>query len=277
LKEKDSILTVKITPSRSALDTGWSEIIAHRELLFFLTFRDIKVRYKQTVLGVLWVVLQPVLTTAIIALIFSSFARFESLGAPYPLFVLSGMIVWLFVHTAVTMASNSLVANTNLVTKVYFPRLIVPLASALACLFDLLITLPILAVVMVYYGVFPSLSLLFAPVFLLLAVIQTAAIGVFFSALNVRFRDVKFALPFGLQVWMISSPLFYPASLIPGQWRLVFALNPLTGIVEGWRSALFGTPFDWQLIGVSCASIIVLVLIALLVFRRMEDDFADTI
>lgn len=225
----------------------------------------------------MWVVLQPVITTAILTVLFSNFARFETKDVPYPLFALSGLMIWLFVHTSITMASNSFVSNTNLVTKVYFPRLIVPFAATLAGIIDLFFSLILLVILMIYYGSAPNLQILFAPLFLILAIVQTVAFGTLFSALNVRFRDVKFALPFALQVWMIASPVFYPASILSENRRLIFAVNPLVGILEGFRASLFGTEFDWQVIGVSCASIAILVLLALFVFKRMEDDFADLI
>lgn len=269
------ITTIK--PKKSWVSLDLKEIWAYRELLYFLTLRDVKIRYKQTAIGILWVVLQPIITTAIFTVLFSNFARFETKDIPYPLFALSGLMIWLFVHTAITMASNSFVANTNLVTKVYFPRLIVPFAATLAGITDLFFSLFILVILMVYYGISISWQLFFAPLFLLLAIIQTVAFGTLFSALNVRFRDVKFALPFALQVWMIVSPIFYPSSILSEKWRLIFAINPLVGILDGFRSALFGKQFDWQVIGISCASILFLVILSLFIFKRMEDDFADLI
>jgi lipopolysaccharide transport system permease protein len=266
-----------IEPSRLLKSLDLPDMWRHRELLYFLTLRDVKLRYKQTAIGVLWVILQPVITTAIFTVLFSNFARFDTRDVPYPLFALSGLMIWLFVHTSITMASNSFVSNTNLVTKVYFPRLIVPFAATLAGITDLFFSLLLLAIMMVYYGAVPHLQILLAPVFLILAVIQTMAFGTLFAALNVRFRDVKFALPFALQVWMIVSPIFYPATMLSEKWRLVFAINPLVGILEGFRASLFGQPFDWRTIGVSCASIVVLVLLSLFIFKRMEDDFADLI
>jgi lipopolysaccharide transport system permease protein len=277
LKKTEQIQTTLIEPSRGLFGLDIAEIWLHRELIYFLTLRDLKVRYKQTAIGVLWVLLQPVITTAILTVIFSSFARFDSAGVAYPVFVLSGIVLWLFVYTAVTMTSNSFVNNTNLVTKVYFPRLIVPLSSTLASAFDLLISLPILALLMVYYGVVPSWQIVLVPLFIALTFIQTGALGILFSALNVKYRDVKFALPFFLQIWMLASPIFYPASLLSDRSRLIFAINPLTGVIEGFRSSLFGTPYDWPVIGVSCLSILVIVIVSLLVFNRMEDDFADLI
>lgn len=277
LTEETATQITYIKPKKSWLSLDLREIWTYRELLYFLTWRDVKIRYKQTAIGVLWVILQPLITTAIFTVLFSNFARFETKDVPYPLFALSGLMIWLFVHTSITMASNSFVSNTNLVTKVYFPRLIVPFAATLAGITDLFFSLIILVVLMIYYGTAPTLHILLAPLFLILAIVQTVAFGMLFSALNVRFRDVKFALPFALQVWMIVSPIFYSSSMLSEKWRLIFAVNPLVGILEGFRSALFGTSFDWQVIGVSCASILVLVLLSLFVFKRMEDDFADLI
>jgi len=267
----------KIKPSDGWLRFDLKDVWAYRELLYFLTWRDVKIRYKQTAIGVLWAILQPVLTTAIFTILFSNFARFQTDAVPYPLFALSGLMIWLFVHNSITMASNSFVSNRNLVTKIYFPRLIVPLAATFAGLIDLLFSFALLVVLMIYYGVNLSWQIALAPFFLLLAILQTVAFGTFFSALNVRFRDVKFALPFALQVWMLSSPIFYPSNILSEKWRLVFALNPLTGILEGFRAALFGTKFDWTVIAISSASILFLIFFSLFVFKRMEDDFADLI
>jgi lipopolysaccharide transport system permease protein len=275
MTESTEVTYIRPGGSVASLDVG--EIWKYRELLYFLTLRDIKIRYKQTLIGVAWVVLQPVLTTAIFTVIFSTFARFDTKSVPYPLFALSGLGLWLFVQTSISLASNSFVNNTSLITKVYFPRLIVPLAAALATLFDLLFSLAILVILMFYFGVAPTTQIIAAPLFVFLTLVLAVAFGTLFSALNVRFRDVKFALPFMLQVWMIASPIFYPASLLSEKWRLVFALNPLTGILEGFRSALFGLPFDWQLIGVSCASLAVLTLLSFFIFKKMEDKFADLI
>lgn len=269
--------TTTIEPGGHLASLHLGEVWKYRELLYFLTVRDIKIRYKQTLIGVTWAVLQPVLTTAIFTVIFSRFARFDTANVAYPLFALSGLIIWLFVHNSVSLASSSFVNNTNLVTKVYFPRLIVPVAATLGALFDLVFGLLILVGMMIYFGVSPTSQLLLSPLFILLGLGVAIAFGILFSALNVRFRDVKFALPFLLQVWMIASPIFYPTSLLSEKWRLVFALNPLTGILDGFRSSLFGSPFDWPVIGVSIASLVVLLLVSLFVFKSMEDSFADLI
>ena len=266
-----------IEPNRLLRNLELGELWRHRELLFFMIWRDVMIRYKQTIIGVTWAILQPVLTTAVFTVIFSNFAKFDTSDIPYPLFALSGVMMWLFVHTSITTASNSFVANTNLVTKVYFPRLILPVAATFAALTDLIFSVAIVILLMLYFGVMPTVQIVAAPLFLILAILLAGSLGTLFSALNVRFRDVKFALPFLLQIWMIASPIFYPSGLLTEKWRLVFAINPMTGILEGMRSSLFGTKFDWQVIGVSCVSIAVIAVISILVFKWMEDDFADIV
>lgn len=269
--------SVMIRPADSWLDFDWKELWNYRELLYFLTWRDIKVRYKQTIIGVLWAILQPVLTTAIFTVIFSQIARFESAKIPYSLYALSGLLLWLFVNNSITMASNSLISNTNLVTKIYFPRLLVPVAATLASLIDLALGFLLLVGMMIFYGVVPDWRFLLVPVFIFLTILLAVSLGTLFSALNVRFRDVKFALPFFLQVWMFLSPIFYLSDILSEKWRFIFAFNPLTGILDGFRGALFGTDFDWLAISTACASTVLLSVLALFVFKRMEDDFADLI
>ncbi len=278
--EKSAEITY-IKPAGAWLSLDLKDLWTYRELLYFLTWRDVKVRYKQTAIGVLWAVLQPVLTTAIFTVIFSTLARFESQRVPYPLFALSGFLVWLFIFNSISFAANSLVGNSNLVTKVYFPRLIVPVSATLSGLFDLLFSFAVLAALMVYYVsksmIVLSWQIALVPFFLTLAVLLAIGLGNLFSALNVRFRDVKFALPFGLQVWMFASPIFYPPEILSEKVRFILAFNPLTGILQGFRAALFAEPFDWLAIGISAAMTVVLMLVSLFVFKRMEDDFADMI
>jgi len=268
---------VKIKPGGSWLTLDLKDLWTYRELLYFLTLRDIKVRYKQTAIGVLWAILQPVLTTAIFTVIFSQFARLDSLPIPYPLFALSGLLLWLFVNSSISTASNSLISNTNLVTKIYFPRLIVPLAATLSGLIDFFLGFALLGGLMIYYGIGLTWQVVFAPIFIVLTITLALGFGTLFAALNVRFRDVKFALPFALQIWMFVSPIFYPASILSEKWRVVFAFNPLTGILEGFRAALFGGEFDLFAVGISIVMIFILILTSLFVFKRMEDDFADLI
>lgn len=278
--EKSAPITY-IKPSGSWLNLDLGGFWQYRELLYFLTWRDVKVRYKQTAIGVFWAVLQPVLTTAIFTVIFSAAARFETGGVPYPLFVLSGFTLWLFVFNSISFAANSLVGNANLVTKIYFPRLIVPIAATLSGLFDLLFSFGVLAALMIYYAaqnaIVLSWQIALAPVFAAMATMLAISLGTLFSALNVRFRDVKFALPFALQVWMFASPVFYPPEILSEKARFALAFNPLTGILHGFRAALFGERFDWLMIGISAAVMIALTLVSLFVFKRMEDDFADLI
>jgi len=278
--EKSTEITY-IKPTGGWLSLDLKDFWTYRELLYFLTWRDVKVRYKQTAIGVVWAILQPVLTTAIFTLIFSTVARFESQSVPYPLFALSGFLIWLFVFNSISFSANSLVGNSNLVTKIYFPRLIVPVSATLSGLFDLLFSFAVLAVLMIYYVFKGSLALswqiLSVPVFVLLAITLSISLGTLFSALNVRFRDVKFALPFALQVWMFASPIFYPPEILSEKVRFLLAFNPLTGILQGFRAALFGEKFDWLTIGISASVIVVLMFVSLFVFKRMEDDFADLI
>lgn len=279
-ENKNQITYIK--PGSAWFSLDLKDFWTYRELLYFLTWRDVKVRYKQTAIGILWAVLQPVLTTAIFTVIFSTIARFESPNVPYPLFALSGFMVWLFVFNSITFASNSLVGNSNLVTKIYFPRLIVPISATFGGLFDLIFSFAVLIGLMIYYlirhnAVALSWQMLGAPVFIFLAIILAVSLGTLFSALNVRFRDVKFALPFALQVWMFASPIFYPPEILSEKVRFVLAFNPLTGILQGFRASLFGGQFDWLAIGISAAMIAVLMLVSLFVFKQMEDDFADLI
>lgn len=272
-----STKTTIIEPKRFLASFELGDLWRHRELLVFMIWRDVKIRYKQAAFGIAWAILQPVVTTIVFTLIFSSFARFDTSDVPYPLFALSGVMVWLFVHTSITMASNSFVTNTNLVTKVYFPRLILPIAATFAALSDLIFSIVIVVLMMLYFGISPTSQIVTAPLFLVMAIVLAASLGTLFSALNVRFRDVKFALPFLLQVWMIASPIFYPPSLVSEKWRLVYAINPMVGILEGVRSSLFGTATDWQVVGISSISIAAISIVSLLVFKWMEDDFADIV
>lgn len=270
-----------IKPSGSWLNLDLKDFWIYRELLYFLTWRDVKVRYKQTAIGVVWAILQPVLTTAIFTVIFSTVARFESQTVPYPLFAMSGFLIWLFVFNSITFAASSLISNTNLVTKIYFPRLIVPISATLSGLFDLLLSFLVLAAFVVYYvsksAVQISWQIALAPLFVILAILLSISLGTLFAALNVRFRDVKFALPFALQVWMFASPVFYPPDILSEKTRFALSFNPLSGILQGFRASLFGEKFDWLAIGISAAVVIALMFASLFVFKKMEDDFADLI
>lgn len=275
-EEKTKKLTV-VKPHSFGFDLELRELWDYRELLSFLTLREIKIRYKQTAIGVLWAILQPALTTIILGAIFSRIERFSTDETPYLLYVLSGLIVWLFIFNGVGFGANSLLINVNLITKVYFPRLILPSSAVLAGVMDMIVGLLIFIGLGMFFGVFPTLWVLLAPVFLMQAVLLTLSLGWLLSALNVRFRDVKFALPFLLQIWMFISPLFYPTSILPESVRMIFSFNPLTGILHGLRASLFNQEFDLQLIAISVGMTLLISIVSLLVFKKMEDSFADLI
>ncbi|MDR3639337.1 MAG: ABC transporter permease [Isosphaeraceae bacterium] len=268
---------IVIRPSRTWVALNLRDLWAYRELLFFLTWRDVKVRYKQTVLGIAWAVLQPLATMAIFTLFFGKLAHMPSDGIPYPLFAFSGLLPWTFFSNAVTNSGNSLVGNANLVSKVYFPRMIIPGAAVGAGLVDFAIAFVLLAVLMVCYGVVPGWTILLLPVFVVLTTLLALGVGMWMSALNVKYRDIRYALPFMIQLWMFVSPIIYPTSLVPARWRWAFALNPLTGLIEGFRSCLFNVPFDR--LGIALSSCVTLAFLAYAAydFRRMEKSFADVV
>lgn len=254
-----------------------AELFEYRELFYQLVWRDLKVRYKQTVLGVIWALLQPALTAAIFTVIFSRVAGFEMKEIPYWLFALSGFTLWSFANSSVNFASNSLVHHKELVTKIYFPRIIVPVSSVGAYFVDLLLTLTVLFGGMVYFGVEPSWKLLLTPVFLLFLLVIVVSLSLILSALNVRFRDIKFVVPFFLQVWLFISPVFYSSQWVPERWRYVFALNPLTGCLDGFRHILFGTELNSVSFAVSCSVAVVMFFGSLALFSSLENDFADVL
>lgn len=261
---------------------GWKplnleEFWQYRELLYFLVWRDVKIRYKQTFLGVAWAVLQPVLATAIFTIFFGRIAGIPSDGIPYPLFAFAGFLPWTFFSNAVTASGNSLVGSSHLITKVYFPRLVIPVAAVCAGLIDLLIAFGILVLMMIWYGTGFSPQLLMLIPLVFLTFLLAVGVGIFMSALNVKYRDIRFALPFFIQIWMFATPIVYPTSLVPEKWRLLLALNPLVGVIEGFRSALFGREFDWRLIGISFLAAVIILAVSVVIFRRMEREFADII
>jgi lipopolysaccharide transport system permease protein len=268
---------VRIRAGRRRIPIDVKELWEHRDLLFFLTWRDVKVRYKQTVLGAAWAILQPLMTMVVFTLLFGRLARVPSDGLPYPIFVYAGLLPWTFFSTAVTNGSNSLVGSAALITKVYFPRLVIPGAAVGAGLVDFLIAGVILAGMMVFYHVAPTASLLLIPALMALTAILALGIGLWMSALNVKYRDIRYALPFALQIWMYLTPVIYPVTFIPARFRWALRLNPLSGIIEGYRSALFGRPFDWSALGVSTAITVVIAAYSVYAFKRMEREFADII
>jgi len=268
---------ILIESEETGVQFAFPDLWAYRELLVFLTWRDIKVRYKQTVLGAAWAIIQPLLTMLLFTLVFNRLAGLDTGSVPYPLFAYTGLLIWTFFSNAVTNSTNSLINNTNLITKVYFPRAFIPAAAVGAGLVDFAIAGLILVGLVIYYGVVPTWSLALLPLFLLLAVMLALAVGLLISALTVKYRDLRHALPFLIQFWMFASPVIYPSSVVPEGWRPLMALNPLTGIIEGFRAALLGGNFDR-----TTTTLAVLMTLALLVFsfyhfRRIEETFADLI
>ena len=268
---------VLVRSEESGVQLNLGDLWAYRELLYFLTWRDIKVRYKQTLMGAAWVVIQPLATMLIATLVFNKFARLEAGPIPYPLFAYSGLLVWTFFSSGVTTGTNSLITNTNLVTKVYFPRVFIPAAAVGAGLIDLGIASLFLVALAVYYGVTPTASLLLAPLFVALAAVLALGTGMLVSALTVKYRDLRHALPFAMQFWMLASPVIYPTSIVPEGWRWLLYVNPLVGILEGFRAALAGAPVPWPFVAVSAAASVVALLLGYYVFRALEDTFADVI
>jgi lipopolysaccharide transport system permease protein len=269
---------VRIRPGRGwkALDLG--ELWRYRELLVFLAWRDIALRYKQTALGVAWAVIQPLFTMLVFSVFFGALAKVPSDGIPYPLFALVGLLPWQLFAYALTQASNSLVAEQRLITKVYFPRLLIPLASVLAGLCDFLIAFGLVVVGLLVYGVAPGWPLLAVPLLTLFAVVTAMAVGLWLAALNVQFRDVRYTVPFLTQIWMFLTPVAYPSSIVPERWRALYGLNPMAGVVEGFRWALLGrADLPLGLMAVSAVVVLVLLVGGLFYFRRLERTFADVV
>ncbi len=268
-----------IQPSKGWVSLKLAELWEYRELLYFLTWRDIKVRYKQTVLGVAWAVLQPFLTMVVFSLFFGGLAQIPSDGVPYPIFSYTALVPWTFFSTGLAMSSNSVVNSANLLKKVYFPRLTIPIATVLSSGVDFVIAFVVLLGMMLFFGIVPSSNALFLPFFVLLTLITALGTGLWLSAMNVQFRDVRYAVPFLTQFWLFITPIAYPASLIDNETlRVLYALNPMTGVVEGFRWALLGTDnAPGPIIAVSTLAAVVLLISSLYYFRRMERSFADVV
>jgi lipopolysaccharide transport system permease protein len=268
---------VVIEPSKSWVALNLRDIWTYRELLYFLVWRDVKVRYKQTLLGAAWAIIQPLFAMLIFTLFFGKLAGIKSDGVPYPLFAYAGLLPWTFFSNAVTNSGNSLVGSANLITKVYFPRIVIPAAAVMAGLVDFFFAFLTMIALMLYYRVPPSNGLLALPVLVLLTLALALAVGMWMSALNVKYRDVRYALPFLIQLWMFASPIIYPSSLVPAKWHWLMSLNPLSGIVEGYRASLFSLPFDWRALGVSALLTLLALTYSLFTFKRMERSFADIV
>lgn len=271
-----SVIRIRPVSGRVRLNLG--DLWQYRELLYFLTWRDIKVRYKQTILGIGWAVLQPFMIMVVFSVFFGRLAGVPSDGLPYPIFAFAALLPWqLFAH-ALNESSNSLIANERLITKVYFPRLIIPLAAVLGGLVDFGVSLSLLLLMMAYYGIVPTGAVWTMPFFILLALGAALAVGLWLSALNVKYRDVRYTIPFVTQFWLFMSPVAYPSSLVPEPWRFLYAFNPMVGVIDGFRWALLGkTPGPGMLLVLSAVIVGLLMVGGLFYFRRMEKTFADVV
>jgi lipopolysaccharide transport system permease protein len=270
--------TTLIGPAGSSLQFGLKELAGYGELLYFLVWRDIKVRYKQTAIGSGWAVLQPMMTMLIFTAVFSGLANVPSDGMPYPLFAYTGLLPWTYFAAAMTRSGNSLVSNSNLITKVYFPRLIIPLSAILSPLVDVGIAAILLVAMMLWFQVAPTPAIVLIPFFLLLCGLTAFAVSLWLSALCVRYRDVSVVIPFLVQIWMYASPVAYPASLVPERWRALYAINPMVGVIEGFRWGFLGTRSpDALLVGISVVMVAVLMCGGLLYFNRVQRVFADVV
>jgi len=270
--------TVVIEPRKGLFDLDLGALWEYRELLYFLVWRNVKVRYKQTAIGATWVVLQPLLTMMIFTVVFSYMAKIPSDGLPYPIFAYTALLPWTYFSQAVSRSGVGLVGNANLVSKVYFPRLIIPLASVVTPLVDFVLSFVILLGLMVWFGITPTWGVLVLPLFLLLALATALSVGLFLSALNVKYRDVGYVIPFLTQFWMYASPVIYPVSLVPEKWRLLYSLNPMVGVIEGFRWAMLGKEgVDFGVMAVSAVVVVALLFAGLIYFKHMEQTFADII
>jgi len=276
--QPSALTTLRIAPSKGWVSLRLHELWEYRELLYFLVWRDIKVRYKQTALGASWAIIQPVFTMLVFSLFFGHLGKIPSDGIPYPIFSFAALVPWTFFANGLGQSSNSLVGNANLITKIYFPRLIVPLASVFSGIVDFLLAFVVLLGMMLYYGLVPTLNVLWLPLFVLLALVTSLGVGLWFSALNVEYRDVRYVVPFITQFWLFATPIAYPSSLLPEPWRTIYGLNPMVGVVEGFRWALLGTnTAPGPIIAVSSAAALVILLTGAFYFRRMERTFADIV
>jgi len=254
----------------------WKELREYKDLFYFLVWRDIKVIYKQTVLGFLWAIIRPVFTMIVFSVVFGRLAKIPSDGVPYPIFSYTALIPWIYFSQALGKSAQSLITNVNMLTKIYFPRLIIPMTPVLAGLVDLVIAFSILILMMFWYGIVPTWNILFLPLLVILMIMTASGIGMWLSAMAIQYRDVKHAIQFILQLLMYAAPVVWPVSLIPDKYRLIYGLYPMAGVIEGFRSSLIGTnPMPWDLIIVGSISSLVIVLSGAFYFRRMERFFAD--
>lgn len=276
--DQGKVPVIRIEPSVGWVSLKLGELLKYRELIYFLIWRDIKVRYKQTALGVAWAIIQPLFTMMVFSLFFGRLAKIPSDGIPYPIFSYAALVPWTFFSNGLSLASNSLVGNANLIKKVYFPRLAIPIATVLAGVVDFILAFIVLIGMMAYFGFVPTINVLWLPLLLLLALITSLGVSLWFSAMNVEFRDVRYIMPFLTQFWLFSTPIAYPSSLLSEPWRTLYGLNPMVGVVEGFRWALLGTKTaPGTIVFVSALAALALLISGALYFRRMEKTFADVV
>ena len=266
-----------IRPPKKWVPVDFHELWEYRELLYSFVSRDVKIRYKQTALGFLWAIIQPLFMMIIFTVFFGGFAKIPSDGIPYPLFSFAALIPWTLFSEGLTRSTLSMVSNAGIMTKVYFPRLIMPISGILSPLMDFFVAFIILILMMAYYGFVPTIAIVLLPLFILLALATSLAIGLWLSALNIKYRDFQYTLPFIIQLWLYASPIVYPSSMIPVQYRMLYGLNPMAGVIEGFRWALLGTTPPEAMILVSVGVVVVLLIGGMFYFKRMEQYFADVV
>jgi lipopolysaccharide transport system permease protein len=269
---------VVIEPRDGWIPVNFREIVQYRELVFFLAWRDVKVRYKQTVLGALWAILQPVITMLVFSMFFGRLGKIPSDGVPYPIFAYAALVPWTLFATGLSQASNSLVNSANLLRKVYFPRLVMPASSVLAGMVDFALAFLVLVAMLFFYGFAPTLRMLAIPGLVLLTVAASLGAGLWLSAYNARFRDIRYVIPFLVEIWLLATPIAYPSSLLSEPWRAIYAANPMVGVVEGFRWALLGTgTAPGPMILISSGTALAMLVSGIFVFRRMERNLADVV
>lgn len=274
----DSQFTITIRPSRGWKSINFRELFEYRELFYFLGWRDVQVRYKQTILGIAWAVIQPFLTMVIFNIFFGQLAKIPSDDIPYPIFSYAALVPWTFFSNAITSSSNSLVRSAHLIQKVYFPRLVVPTSALLSSIVNFVPAFLVLLGMMLYFGIIPTWNVLWLPLLLLLALVTALGVGLWLTAMNVQFRDIQYAVPFLVQAWMFATPIVYPSSLLDEPWRTLYGINPMVGVVEGFRWALLGTETTpGPIILVSALVAVALLISGAFYFRRMEKMFADIV
>jgi lipopolysaccharide transport system permease protein len=273
-----AVPVLRIAPVRGWVTLGLAELWAYRELLYFLTWRDIKVRYKQTTLGAAWAIIQPFLTMVVFSLFFGKLANIPSDGVPYPVFSFAALVPWTLFANGLTQSAASVVGSAHLIRKLYFPRLVIPISSVMSGVIDFALSLVVLFGMMAYYGIAPTGAIIWLPALLVLALVSSFGVGIWLSALNVQYRDVRYTVPFLTQLWLFATPIAYPSTLLPEPWRVLHGLNPMAGVVDGFRWALLGTnTAPGPIVGISAVAAFAILVSGLYYFRRMERTFADIV